>query len=121
MSDKLTLSIQISFACYLIVTTIIFLIVVYWRVHAKAGWPGWTVFVPIYNTYVDVKIAGKPGWWLVLLFLPIAQFVAIFLMCLSMAERFDKSAWFGLGLFLFPPVFLTALAFDDSQYVGDRV
>jgi len=41
-----------------------------WKVFVKAGQPGWACIVPIYNIYILMKIAGKPGWWVVLYFIP---------------------------------------------------
>ncbi|MGA1264674.1 MAG: DUF5684 domain-containing protein [Prochlorothrix sp.] len=43
------------------------LIVSAWKVNTKAGYPGWAVFVPFYNVYISLKVAGRPGWWLILL------------------------------------------------------
>ncbi len=48
-----------------LVLTIV-MIVGLWKVHTKAGQPGWAIFVPIYNVYVLLLIAGRPGWWLIL-------------------------------------------------------
>ncbi len=45
----------------------VFYIVAVWRAFEKAGKPGWAAIVPIYNFYIMCKIAGRPGWWWVLL------------------------------------------------------
>jgi hypothetical protein len=43
-----------------------------WKVFTKAGQPGWAAIIPFYNLYIMVKIAGKPGWWtLLIIFLPL--------------------------------------------------
>ena len=39
----------------------IFMVAATWKVFTKAGQPGWAVLIPIYNAYVLLKIAGKPG------------------------------------------------------------
>lgn len=44
-----------------------FMIATMWKIFAKAGEPGWACLVPIYNTCVWLKIAGKPMWWFFLL------------------------------------------------------
>ena len=54
---------------------VIFLIAATWRVFEKAGQPGWASIIPIYNTYIMTKIAGKPGWWVLMFFIPIANIV----------------------------------------------
>jgi fructose-specific phosphotransferase system IIC component len=33
-----------------------------WKMFEKAGQPGWAILVPIYNAYILLKIAGRPGW-----------------------------------------------------------
>ncbi len=92
-------------------------LVVMWRVFVKAGKPGWGSLVPIYNTYLLLKIAGRPGWWLLLLFIPIVNMVVLLLMSLDIAKAFGKSPTFGvLGLWLFTMIGFTMLAFDSSKY-----
>ena len=53
----------------------IFYVVAGWKVFAKAGEPGWGVFVPIYNLYLVCKISGRPEWWLILFFIPLVNIV----------------------------------------------
>ena len=40
----------------------------WWKMFEKAGQPGWAAIIPIYNLYILLKIAGRPGWWLILFF-----------------------------------------------------
>jgi hypothetical protein len=47
-------------------TLALFVIVAMWKVFTKAGQPGWGAIIPIYNVYLLCKIAGKPGWWVIL-------------------------------------------------------
>ena len=46
-----------------------------WKVFVKAGKPGWTSIIPIYNAYVLLQIVGKPWWWLILMLIPIVNVV----------------------------------------------
>ena len=46
-----------------------------WKVFVKAGHPGWAAIIPIYNVYILLKIAGRPGWWLLLFLVPVVSFV----------------------------------------------
>jgi hypothetical protein len=89
-----------------------------WKVFSKAGEPGWASFVPIYNTVVLLKIAGKPIWWLALFLVPVANVIAMVLAAVGIAQRFGKGAGFGLGLLLVPFVFIPLLAFGDAEYQG---
>lgn len=99
------------------------------KVFAKAKQPAWAAFVPIYNTWVLFEIAGKPGWWALLIipsFIPlvgllfsIALAVMSLLAALELAKRFGKSQAFAiLGLWLFSIIGYAILAFDDSKYQG---
>ena len=36
----------------------------------KAGQPGWAGLIPIYNLYILLQIAGRPGWWILLCLIP---------------------------------------------------
>jgi len=87
-----------------------------WRVFTKAGQPGWAAIVPFYNLYLICKISGKPGWWLVLLLIPLVNIVFSLLVMLGLAESFGKGAGFGIGLWLLGMIFIPILGFGDAQY-----
>jgi hypothetical protein len=99
---------------------VILIIVSMWKVFTKAGEPGWAAIVPIYNAIVFLKIAGKPGWWFILLIIPIVGLVVMILALVSFAERFGKGAGFVIGLLLLPFIFFPILAFGDAQYLGPK-
>ncbi len=88
----------------------------FWKVFTKAGQPGWACIVPFYNIYVMLQIANKPTWWLVLCFIPIANIVALVLINIGIAEKFGKSAGFGVGMALLSFIFVPMLGFGDAQY-----
>lgn len=98
------------------VAIIVFMIASAWKVYAKAGKPGWAALVPVYNIIVTLQIIGKPMWWILLLLLPIANFIGLILISLEMAKVFGKGAGFGVGLILLPFIFYPILAFSDAQY-----
>lgn len=95
---------------------IVFLIVTMWRVFSKAGQPGWAIFIPIYNAYVLCKVAAKPGWWVILMFIPIVNIVIGILVSLGVAQQFGKGAGFGIGLAFLGFIFYPILAFGDATY-----
>jgi len=97
----------------------IFMIVAMWKVFVKAGRPGWAVLIPIYNTYVFLKIAGKPGWWLIWFFIPLANLIAGIIATVAFAQRFGKGGGFAVGLIFLPIIFFPILAFGKAQYVGE--
>jgi hypothetical protein len=102
--------------CYLAV--VILLVVAMWRVFVKAGQPGWAAIIPIYNLYIICKIAGKPGWWVLLMLIPLVGFIIALLVDLDLAKAFGKGAGFAIGLWLLPVIFYPILAFGDAQYGG---
>ncbi|MDQ6829557.1 MAG: DUF5684 domain-containing protein [Gemmatimonadota bacterium] len=87
-----------------------------WIAFAKAGEPGWAAIVPFYNIYVMCRIAGKPGWWLLLMLIPLVNLVVIIVVCVGIANHFGRGAGFGVGLALLGFIFWPILAFSDSQY-----
>lgn len=89
-----------------------------WKVFTKAGQPGWASLVPLYNFLVMLKIIGKPSWYIVLAFVPLANFYLFITLAFGMAKAFGKSTGFGVGLLLLGPVFYPMLAFGDATYQG---
>lgn len=85
-----------------------------WKTFEKAGEPGWAAIVPIYNTIVMLKIADKPIWWIVLMFIPCVGIFVFIPVSISIAQRFGKGVGFGLGLFFLPFVFYPILGFSKS-------
>jgi len=94
----------------------VFIIVSMWKVFSKAGQPGWAVLIPIYNLYVLCKVAAKPGWWVILMFIPVVNFVIGILVALGVAQQFGKGAGFGVGLIFLPFIFYPILAFGNATY-----
>lgn len=95
---------------------LVLMLVSCWKIFTKAGQPGWASLIPIYNAYVFLKIAGKPGWWLLLLFIPIANLVIMILALAGLSATFGKGAGFTVGLLFLPIIFYPILAFSDAQY-----
>jgi hypothetical protein len=96
----------------------ILLIAAMWKVNTKAGQPGWATIVPIYNVVVLCRIAGKPGWWVVLTFIPVVNFVILIILYNGISSSFGHGLGFTAGLLLLPFIFFPILAFGNSQYVG---
>jgi len=96
----------------------ILMLVSMWRIFTKAGQPGWASIVPIYNAYVLLKVAGKPGWWLLLMFIPLVNIVIIILALVGLANNFGKGGGYVAGMIFLPFIFYPMLAFGDAQYQG---
>ncbi len=98
---------------------LLFLIIAgFWKVFTKAGQPGWASIVPIYNAYILLKIAGKPGWWLVLFLIPIVNLVIGIIVAIDLAKAFGKGTGFGVGLAFLGVIFYPILGFGDATYQG---
>jgi uncharacterized membrane protein len=78
----------------------------------KAGEAGWKAIIPIYNLFVQVRLAEKPVWWVILALIPIIRVVVD----IAYAERFGKGVGFAIGLLILPFIFYPILGFDSSQY-----
>jgi hypothetical protein len=100
----------------IVLLMILLTIATFWKVFTKAGEEGWKGIIPIYNLFVLMKIAGKPWWWGLLLFVPILGLVIAIFYNLALAERFGKGQLFGLGLCFLPLFFFGMLAFSDAEY-----
>ncbi|HEY2125340.1 MAG TPA: DUF5684 domain-containing protein, partial [Chthoniobacterales bacterium] len=70
------------------------IIISMWKIFAKAGQPGWAAIIPIYNYYILCKIVGRPGWWVLLLFLCATIFGII--LCIDLAKSFGQGVGFAL-------------------------
>lgn len=87
-----------------------------WKTFSKAGQPGWAAIIPIYNMYVLTQVAGRPWWWLLLLFIPIVNLIILIILDIDVAKNFGKSALFGLGLAFLGFIFYPILGFGDARY-----
>jgi hypothetical protein len=96
----------------------VFYIVVMWKIFVKAGKPGWGCIIPIYNIILQMEIAGRPGWWVLLMFIPGVNVIINIIVLLDIAKAFGKGTGFGIGLILLGFIFLPILAFGDAKYIG---
>jgi len=75
----------------------------------------WLAWVPIANFYLMCKIAGKPGWWTILFFIPIVNIIFTIIVWMGIAGARGKASWLGV-LMIIPFVNLVIpgiLAFTD--------
>lgn len=75
----------------------------------------WFAWIPILNIYLMCKIAGKPGWWLILFLIPFVNIVINVIVWMNIAKARNKPRWLGI-LMLIPLVnfiFLTYIAFSE--------
>lgn len=87
-----------------------------WKTFEKAGKPGWGAIIPIYNVILLLEIAGRPIWWILLMFIPLVNVIVAIIVCMDVAKNFGKGAGFGLGLAFLGFIFYPILGFGDAQY-----
>ena len=97
---------------------VVLMIAAMWKVFTKAGQPGWACLIPIYNFYILCKIAGRPGWWLLLMLIPLVNFIIMIIISIDIAKNFGKGVGFGLGLAFLGFIFWPILGFGSAQYQG---
>ena len=100
------------------VAVIVFEIAALWHVFVKGGRPGWAAIIPFYNYYVLLKVVGRPGWWLILYFIPIVNIVVWLIVAIDLAKSFGKGTGYGVGVFFLAFVFVPILGFGSARYVG---
>lgn len=94
-----------------------------WAAFRKAKQPGWAAIIPIYNTLVMLWVAGKPWWWILLLFLaviPIVGWVVALAVAIivyyNIAKRFGRGVGMTLLLLLLPFIGWPVLGFGSAKY-----
>ncbi|MBX3056122.1 MAG: hypothetical protein KF770_06570 [Anaerolineae bacterium] len=98
---------------------VVLIIAGFWKTFEKAGQPGWAAIIPIYNLYVLCLIAGRPGWWVLLYFIPFVNIIVSLLIAIDVAKAFGKDTLYGVVLlWLFQAIGYLLLGFGDAQYIG---
>ncbi len=87
-----------------------------WTSFAKAKLPGWGAIIPFYNGYLFCKLGKRPGWWLILLCIPLVNIVILAIVSFDVAKNFGKGTGFGFGLWLLPIIFWPILGFGSAAY-----
>jgi hypothetical protein len=95
---------------------VVAIIAAMWIVFTKAGQPGWACLIPIYNGVIMCRIAGKPGWWVLLMMIPLVNIVVAFIVFIAFAKNFGKGTGFALGLIFLGFIFFPMLAWGDAKY-----
>ena len=67
------------------------------------------------------KVAGRPGWWLILFLIPFVNIVIAIILGIEIAKTFAKSAGFGVGLAILGFIFAPIIGFGDATYTQPAV
>ena len=121
LSDSTKMWFGAPFWFGLSVLMVVVVVVGLWKMFVKAGQPGWACLIPFYNLYVVLKIAGRPGWWLPLMFIPLVNLVIQIIVAIDIAKAFGQAAGFGFFLnFLLGGIGYVILGFGNYQYLGPQ-
>ena len=99
---------------FLFALFLLFTVVGYWAIFEKAGQRGWKALIPFYNLYILSQISGKDGALFVLWFIPGMNLIYYLFVCLGIAQSFEKSKGFAVGLWLLSGIFTLILGFGDA-------
>lgn len=75
----------------------------------------WWAWVPILNFLLLLQIAGKPAWWIVLMLIPIVNFVVSIIVLMEVAKARGKEPWWGIVTAIIPFVGFPYLAFSEDS------
>ena len=84
----------------------------------KAGYAKWKAFVPFYNSWIMVKMVGRPESHFWFLFIPYFNIYMMIVIMNDMSKSFGKDTGFTVGLVLLPVVFAAILSYGDAAYRG---
>lgn len=94
-----------------------------WKLYIKAGRKPIESFIPIYNLVVMMKIAKRPLWWVILLFIPIINLLMIPVFWIEFIRSFGKNSTKDTILVLLTFGFYIAFlnyASKDISYIENR-
>ncbi|MDB5089394.1 MAG: family signal peptidase [Mucilaginibacter sp.] len=92
----------------------------YWKLFKKAGRPGWEALIPVYSTYIMLKLSGRPAWWLIWLFIPVFNVIVGIGIYMDFVKSYGKfTIRQQAAAILLPFVFLPKWGFEKkTQYLG---
>ena len=97
---------------------LILIIASMWKIFEKAGKPGWAAIIPIYNIIVLLEIVGKPVWWIILLLIPLVNFIFLIIITHRLSTSFGQGIGTTLLLIFLPFIGYPMLGFGSATYVG---
>jgi signal peptidase I len=91
-----------------------------YKLFKKAHEPGWAAFIPLYNTFVMLKIAGRPFYWFFLQLLPVVGWFITLGILVEFIKVFGKFKFYQHALTVFTGgLYFLYVAMDPkTKYIG---
>jgi len=90
-----------------------------YKIAIKCGYKesAWWSFIPIMNTILLIKMAGKPIWWFFLLLVPLVNVILFFVLWIAVAKNIGQPAVWGfcVGLPLINFIAIAILAYSGPN------
>jgi hypothetical protein len=89
------------------------------RIFHKAGISKTIAWIPFYNNWKLLELGDQQGFWSILLFIPIINYVATVFLYIAQYRiglKFGKAGWWVVLAIFIPFIWLILLAFDQSKW-----
>lgn len=128
---KIEIAVKLLLANQIVRTILVVVVILFvygtflrWILYKKAGRHGFAAIIPLYRQIVMYKICGLSPWLMLLWFIPVFGWIAMFIIAIMkrflLSNSFGKGAVFGFGLLILPPIFQSVLAFNPKiKYEGE--
>ena len=93
-----------------------------WKLYKAAGYKSWQAVVPIYNAIILMKIIKRPGWWVVLLFVPTINLILFGVIWVETMRSFGKNTIKDTALVLLSlGLYIYIINYSDKlTHIADR-
>ena len=96
---------------------VVLFIIAWWKIYAKAGRPGWAIFVPVYSSVEFFTVTWGNGAYFLFMLVPGINVLLAILTVQKLSEAFGHGFGYTLGLIFFPYVFIPILAFGKAKHL----
>ena len=93
-----------------------------WKLYKAAGYKSWQAAVPVYNAVILMKIIKRPGWWVVLLFIPTINLILFGVIWVETMRSFGKNTIKDTALVLLTlGLYIYVINYSDKlTHIADR-
>lgn len=116
------LFVGVGLVVVLIYIILLILAIISWIAMAKmvrkAGKPGWSVIVPVYNLWVLSEVAVGKGLLGILCLVPVVNFIATLYLFYKLAESFGASEGLCVVNAICPIIGYFLFGFGNTEYAG---